>query len=275
MSKKSLAERMKLYESAETGRRTLPLLPVLARLDGRGFSKFTKGLQRPFDPRLSQLMIDTTRFLVEQSDARVGYTQSDEITLLWHADSTKQAIFFDGRIQKIVSTLASLATLRFNRALTSTLGPEYAERLPVFDCRVWTVPNRSEAVNAFVHREHDATKNSISMAARAHFSHQKVMGLSGSKMQELLHSQGVNWNDYPSFFKRGTYIQRRTAKRTFSSEEIEALPPKHAARRTPNHEYSRTETLALELPPLAKVSNRVEVLFDGAQPLQSAPDAEI
>ena len=46
-------DRMKVYEMAEAGRRLMPLLPAVARLDGKGFSGFTRGLARPFDERLS------------------------------------------------------------------------------------------------------------------------------------------------------------------------------------------------------------------------------
>ena len=60
----------------------IPTLPVVIRLDGVGFSKWTKGLNRPFDEKLTQLMIETTKFLVEETNAVVGYTQSDEITLI-------------------------------------------------------------------------------------------------------------------------------------------------------------------------------------------------
>ena len=72
-----LAERMKLYEGAEAGRRLMPLLPALARLDGRAFHTFVRGLAKPVDERLSDLMIDTATFLVRETHATVGYTQSD------------------------------------------------------------------------------------------------------------------------------------------------------------------------------------------------------
>ena len=74
-----LGDRMKLYEQAEAGRRVTPLLPICIRLDGRGFSQWTRGLARPFDARLSDLMVETTRKLVEETGALVGFTQSDEI----------------------------------------------------------------------------------------------------------------------------------------------------------------------------------------------------
>lgn len=43
----TFGDRMKTYESIETGRKFIPLLPVYARIDGRCFSKFTRDMDRP------------------------------------------------------------------------------------------------------------------------------------------------------------------------------------------------------------------------------------
>lgn len=59
--KDSLGDRLKSYESQTTGIKMIPRIPVIARLDGKGFSKFTKGLKRPYDERLSNLMVETTK----------------------------------------------------------------------------------------------------------------------------------------------------------------------------------------------------------------------
>src|ERR1700741_264409 len=110
--KDAFGDRMKLYEMTEAGRRLMPLVPVMARIDGRSFSGFTRKLERPYDKRLSDLMIETTRWLVEITVACMGYTQSDEISLTWYSESSESQVFFDGRIQKMVSQLASLATVK-------------------------------------------------------------------------------------------------------------------------------------------------------------------
>lgn len=264
--KDAFGDRMKLYEMAEAGRKLMPLLPVMARIDGRGFSKFTKGLKRPFDERLSHLMIATTKWLVEETVACMGYTQSDEISLTWYADNMKSQVFFDGRIQKMTSQLAALATVRFKSLLPQYLPQEYADRLPTFDARVWNVPNIVEGSNTFLWREQDATKNSISMAARAYYSHKQIMNKNGTEMQEMLFQKGINWNDYPPFFKRGTFIQRRTVSRPFTVEEIEKLPPKHAAHTNPDLRIERSEVLPLEMPPFVRVTNRPEVIYLGEEP---------
>jgi tRNA(His) guanylyltransferase len=262
-----LGDRMKLYEQAEAGRRLMPLLPAMARIDGRCFSSFTRGLERPYDARLSKAMIDTTQFLVEETNACVGYTQSDEISLAWLSTSFDSQIFFDGKIQKMVSVLAAIATLEFNRVIAESLPSEYSRKRPAFDCRVWNVPNAEEAANVFLWREIDATKNSVSMAARGYYSDKELHGKGRSDMQEMLFAKGVNWNDYPAFFKRGTYIQRRAVQRAFTVDELERLPPKHEARKYPDLVIERTEYVALSLPKLSTVTNRAGVLMHGESPL--------
>lgn len=171
----ALGDRMKLYEQAEAGRAALPLLPVCLRLDGRSFSAWTRGLQRPFDPRLSALMIEVTTKLVEETGALVGYTQSDEISLVLYSDDPKSELWFAGKLQKLTSVAASFATAHFNARVPALL-PERSGRLACFDCRAWTVPSLEEAANVLVWREVDATKNSVSMAAREFYSHRALHG---------------------------------------------------------------------------------------------------
>merc|ERR550525_2009160 len=59
--------------------------PLIVRLDGHCFSTFTKGFVRPFDVNLHRAMVLTTADLVNRFHAQTGYTQSDEITLIWDA----------------------------------------------------------------------------------------------------------------------------------------------------------------------------------------------
>lgn len=261
--KDPFGDRMKIYEKVEAGRRLIPLLPIMARIDGRKFSRFTKGLKRPYDQGMSSLMIATTKWLVEETNASMGYTQSDEISLTWYTDNFDTQLFFDGKIQKMTSLLASMATVKFNKLIPDFLSPEYAEKLPAFDARVWNVPNLVEGSNVFLWRENDATKNSISMAARSYYSHKDLMNKSGSEMQEMLFQKGVNWNDYPTFFKRGSFIQRRSVKRPFSPEEILNLPPLHEARRNNQFMVERRQIQEIEMPPFVKVKNRPQVIYFG------------
>lgn len=264
--KDDLGDRMKEYESQEAGRRFLPLLPVVARLDGKNFSKFTRGMERPYDKRLSDLMVQTTAYLVKETNACVGYTQSDEISLAWYSTDVKSQIYFDGRVQKMVSVLAAECSVYFNNWCEEGFLRASSTR-PVFDCRVWQLPTLEEAANTFLWRELDASKNSVSMAAQEYFSHKELMHKSGKEKVEMLFRKGVNWNDYPAFFKRGTFVQRRTVKARLSPEDLVDLPEKHHARQNPDMEFERTEYRRLDMPPFGRVKNRAAVLFEGAEPV--------
>ncbi len=262
MSRDEFGNRMKQYEGAETQRMLMPLLPVCVRIDGRGFSRYTRDLPRPYDERLSHCMIETTRFLVQESSACVGYTQSDEISLVLHTTDPKTQLFFNGKVQKLVSVLASAATIKF-AALVRELLPEKADELAMFDCRVWNVPNLEEAANVLLWRELDATRNSLQSAAGTYFSHSELHNKTQSDMHEMLFQQGINWNEYPTYFKRGTYLQRRKVERPLTDEERLAIPEGY--RPEPGEMLERTDIITLELPPLRKVMNRVDVLFEGAE----------
>lgn len=264
--KDALGDRMKMYEGVESDRRFMPLLPIIVRLDGRGFSRFTKGMKRPYDERMSQAMITTTRKLIEETHALAGYTQSDEITLLFNSDDVKSQVWFDGRVLKMNTGLAASATLFFYQEVLKTM-PEFAYRNPRFDARANNVPNRTEAANNFLWRERDASKNSVSMAARGYYSHTQVHGKNRHEMMDMLMDKGVNWNDYPAFFKRGTFLQRRVTEGPFTSEELAALPPKHHAHTNPELVVTRSRIIELDMPIFDKVINRIEVLFDGVEPI--------
>lgn len=260
-----LGDRMKAYEAAESERRLLPLCPIYARIDGRCFSSFTRGMDRPFDPVMTEAMIATASELVEQTHARIGYTQSDEISLVWLADSYKSEVFFGGKVQKMVSVLAALATAAFTRAILAGPYADRVLRLPHFDARVFSLPNKTEAANAVLWREMDATKNAVSMAARSVYSAKQLHGKKSAEMQEMLFAKGINFNDYPAFFKRGTFLRRVTRERELTGAEIAAIPEAH--RPAPGQTFARSSVERLEMPRFGSVTNREAVIFDGDEPM--------
>lgn len=267
-SKDELGDRMKGYEAIEE-RRFPAGLPIYARIDGRSFSRFTRGMDRPFDVRMSAAMLAATKGLVEATHARIGYTQSDEISLVWLAEGESQS-FFDGRVQKLSSVLAGLATAHFTAALLATdWGCELVGRLPHFDCRVMSLPSKTEAANMFLWRELDARKNAVAMAAQALFSTKQLHGRGQADMLEMLAGVDVDFEDYPAFFKRGTFVRRVTYERAFTADELAAIPEKH--RLAPDALVTRSEVRALAMPRFSTVTNREAVIFDAADPAESSP----
>jgi tRNA(His) guanylyltransferase len=265
-----MGDRMKAYEAVEAGRRFMPLLPVYARIDGRCFSRFTQGLERPFSAEFSAAMIETTEALIAETHSRIGYTQSDEISLAWLQERHDSEIFFAGRVQKMASVLAGIATAHFNLACRRypALAGRAERSAPHFDCRVFQLPTRTEAANAFLWREQDATKNAVSMAARAHYSHRTLHKKSAAEMQEMLFAKGVNFNEIPSAFKRGTFLRRQSVERLLSPEEAARIPERH--RPSPETPVARTHIVRIDMPPFGTVTNREAVIFDGAAPQTKA-----
>jgi tRNA(His) guanylyltransferase len=258
MTDDAAGNKCKSYESAESERRAMKGIPLLARLDGRAFHTFTKGLTRPFDPNMSMCMIETAKYLVQETVAMVGYTQSDEITLLWHCDANSNSeYFFNGRFQKITSILSAMATAKFLGLVAQHL-PSKAHELPLFDCRVWQVPTLQQAAETFIWREDDATKNSITMAAGAYYAHDELEGKSSSDKHEMLFRVGVNWNDYPAFFKRGTYLQRRPYNKSLTNDELAAIP---VAYRPTQASVVRYRVEQLDLPPIRSIVDPEATLF--------------
>jgi len=102
------------------------------------------------------------------------------------------------------------------------------------------------------------------MAALAHYNQRELEGQGSARKHELLFQKGVNWNDFSSFFKRGTYLQRRTFDRTLTDDERARIPEAH---RPPlGATFQRTQVVELDLPPIRQVANATAVLFERAAP---------
>lgn len=226
----ALGTRMKTFYEQVPKTRLVRRMPVAIRLDGKAFHTFTRGFQKPFDEVLGNAMVRTMEYLCKNIQGCVfGYTQSDEITLLLIDYQTLDTCaWFDYEIQKMCSISASMATIAFNkyffeeardwynRQLPSTLQCEQnivkqwkvykiaAEKGAMFDARCFNIP-KEEACNLVYWRQLDATRNSIQMVGQANFSHSELQGCSCSVIQDMLHEQkGINWNDFPTRWKRGT-----------------------------------------------------------------------
>lgn len=259
-----LGDRMKDHERRETGRKFFVTLPVYARIDGRGFSKFTRGMARPFDSRMTNAMIEVTRYLVKETHATIGYVQSDEISLVWMAPDHESDIFFNGKIQKMTSVLASMAAAKMAQVIRGWA--PFEDRLPNFDARVLQLPNTHEAANMFLWRVLDAQKNAVSMACRAEYSAKQMHGKGQREMLEMLTAKGVDFDAYPEAFRRGTFVRRTKIERALTPEELDKMPP-HLRDGDPI--VTRSEIAVVkDVPAFQRVSNRVEFIFDAADPIE-------
>lgn len=226
--KTSLGDRMKAYEQPSTARYAFKGSPLVCRLDGNNFHSFARTCEKPYDLKLSTIMQRTLQALVDRFQVTVGYTQSDEITLIWYVPvGSTSELPFGGRLQKIETQVVSFCTTFFMREVARVF-PEKVDELPTFDARAFSVPTLMEAVNNLLWRQNDCTKNAVSMAAHSMFSHKSLQNLNRSQLQDkMMLEKGVNFNDYPPVFKRGIFAQRVYREVELAPEVLAKIPEKH------------------------------------------------
>jgi tRNA(His) guanylyltransferase len=197
-----LDRKMRIFEtSSDTC--VLPGIHMVARIDGRNFTRLTKEIHKfaaPFDLRFRDYMVATTDHLM-QCGFRViyGYTQSDEISLLFHLEETA----FERKLRKYNSILAGEASAKFSLLLGD---------LASFDCRICQLPTKDLVVDYFRWRSEDAHRNALN--AHCYWMLRKqgksvneatdfMLKRSIAEKNELLFQNGINFNELPNWQKRG------------------------------------------------------------------------
>lgn len=209
----SLGDRMKNYEQCYNIK-----LPentnIIIRLDGKAFHSFTKKMERPFDDQFKEVMQLTTEALCKEiQGVSFAYTQSDEINLLLtDAFDPSTQPWFNNELQKMVSVSASACTSNF---IEYNYEIFHKFRQAQFDSRVFFLPD-FEITNYFIWRQNDATRNSLQMLTRTHFSAKECYKKNAEKMHNMLHSKGVNWNNYPIHHRRGAAFYKITNRKPLS-----------------------------------------------------------
>lgn len=197
-----LDKSMRIYETAHD-QCVLPGIFIVVRLDGRGFTKLTRevhNFEAPFDTQFRDHMVTTTAHLMECGfNVIYGYTQSDEISLLLHlGDET-----FGRKDRKINSVLAGEASAKFSLSLGA---------MACFDSRVCQLPNTKLVIDYFRWRNEDAHRNALNShcywmlrkkGQDAQTATNELKGMSVADKNELLFQNGINFNEVPTWQKRG------------------------------------------------------------------------
>lgn len=241
-----LGNRMKTFYEQIPKTKLMRRTPVIIRIDGKAFHTFTRGFKRPFDEILIKTMQETTKYLCENIQGCVlGYTQSDEITLvLVDYQRFESSAWFDYEIQKICSISASMVTMVFNKFFAKNVKAyEYSdetwseelktfdtskadvykkalEKGAMFDARVFNIP-KEEVTNCVYWRQLDASRNSIQMVGQANFSHKELHCKTCNDIQDMLMLQkNINWNDFPTHQKRGACVIKSDETETITEDNI-------------------------------------------------------
>ena len=207
-----LDDKMRVYETS-FDRCILPGMYIVARIDGRSFTRLTKEIhkfQTPFDEKFRDLMIETLKHLMNCGyNVIYGFTESDEISLLFDLNETA----FSRKTRKFISLLAGEASARFS----SLLGDVAA-----FDCRLSELPNKQLVEDYFRWRNEDAHRNALNAHCywrlrQDGFSGDqaaaKIGGISIAAKNELLFQYGINFNELPNWQKRGVGVYWKATKK--------------------------------------------------------------
>ena len=198
-----LDAKMRVFETSHD-HCVLPGLFMVARLDGRSFTRLTKEVHQfvaPFDERFRDLMLATTEHLMAACGFNVlfGYTESDEISLLFHPDENG----FQRKLRKLNSVLAGEASAKFSLLLGA---------VGCFDCRISQLPTAELVADYFRWRNEDAHRNALNAHCYWGVRNQgkgvaeataALEGKTVADKNEMLFKMGVNFNDLPAWQKRG------------------------------------------------------------------------
>lgn len=229
-----LGYRMKSYEIDD---RIPPYKPYVCRLDGKNFSKYTKGLKKPFDSLFTNAMVRTMNDLVLKFNAATGFCCSDEITLVFSQQCTKEEYdaeedtnkythFYGGRKTKINTILSSSCSVYFNSNMYMELSSsdsrdDYNEAFigrvarmdAIFDSRLLEFPvdKDLEIVNNLIWRSvYDCHRNTVSTYARHYLknTHKKNSAQMIKEMNDMMCEQGGTWESVPMMFRYGIYAKK-------------------------------------------------------------------
>lgn len=216
-----LDKKMRVYET-EHDQRVLPGVYIVARIDGRCFTTLTReqhDFEAPYDERFRDMMVATTEHLMQCGfKVQYAYTQSDEINLLFDIGEST----FERKERKLNSILAGEASAKFSLLLGA---------MAVFDCRICQLPSASLVSDYFRWRSEDANRNALNAhcywdarkaGATASEATALFSGKSVAQKNEYLFQKGINFNDLPSWQKRGIALY-------WERIEKEAVNPKTGA----------------------------------------------
>jgi tRNA(His) 5'-end guanylyltransferase len=182
-----------------------------------------------------------------------GYTQSDEISLLFHIEDNT----FSRKERKLISILAAEASVAFSMA---------TGKAAVFDCRLVPLPTKDNVVDYFRWRQEDSHRNSLNSycywmlrqeGLSAKVADKKIMGVSNGVKNEILFQRGINYNDLPLWQRRGIAIY-------FKDEEKPGFNP--ITQETTSC-IRRSIYVEEELPIREEYSKMIRDIIDANQPI--------
>jgi len=201
MKSDALEDRMRRLECYH-GLEVLPGAYPVVRVDGRSFTKLTRGMEHPFDERFHECMVATASALLVELGGLYAFTESDEISVLLPCDTD----LFGRSVEKLVSVSAGVASA--NISLDLHLAAH-------FDSRVWVGVADTDVIDYFRWRQADASRCCLNSwcywtlrkaGKSAKAATEALEGQTFSQKNELLFKHGINFNNVATWQKRGVGV---------------------------------------------------------------------
>lgn len=265
-----LEQNMRRYEDTAKSR-LLEHVPVVIRVDGRAFKNYTKGFVTPFDTVFRTAMRNTMIALCANvPNCVLGYTFSDEISLILVQKTYHTAPWFDNEVEKLVSNVASMTTLFFNREFAKAVSDAPAAGLKRYEDKLWRATFDARAFNLpesqvelyLYWRQMDCIRNAISQAARAlpGMNHSVMKGQDLAALKMMLAGGGTPWESFSNYDRFGTFAtkQKETFERVENGSVVKFARDKWAFREE-SPELSKDRDFLNEIAALVKPNYEVKI----------------
>lgn len=216
---KSKFEYVKQYETEE---KLLPNCWIVVRIDGKGFHKFSSKhtFTKPNDTRALHLMNKAAATVMQEyKDIVLSYGVSDEYSFILR----KETAVYNRRKDKLMSYLNSLFTSSYVYFWKDYFHDVKLKYPPSFDSRVVLYPSNEELRDYLNWRQADCHINNLynttfwALILKSGLTNieaeQKLSGTVSSDKNEILFSEfGINYNNEPELFKKGSILLRKKIK---------------------------------------------------------------
>ncbi|EDV57987.2 probable tRNA(His) guanylyltransferase [Drosophila erecta] len=233
--KRSMAcSRFEYVKSFELDDSILPNVWIVIRIDGKKFHKFSKAhdFEKPNDENALNVMnAAATAVMQEFRDIVLAYGQSDEYSFVFR----KETAAFKRRAAKLLTYVTSLFSSSYVMQWPKWMQLPLAYA-PCFDGRVVLYPSEQNLKDYLSWRQADVHVNNLyntafwKLVLEKGLTNQqaeaKLRGTFSADKNELLFQEfGINYNNLPAMYRKGTILLR---KRVILGEKSrQAVVPLH------------------------------------------------
>ena len=182
-------------------------IPICLKISCANFVELTQDLVKPFDVRFNKAMIKAMNFVLEKTDAKIGYTYQGEAYFTYFKWDEKEVSSVHTDTQQLTAQVISMFTAKLNLALMEFF-PE-KEMLAYCSSKVWNVPSLVEAAELYTCEQTKCFKLAVDQSVKHFAKDVNADGLNVVQKLQLLKEFGVKPSTLPEFFVTGTFAMKQ------------------------------------------------------------------